>query len=537
VSQAQFSDDGTSISISFSSEGSPSSRLLDPGNATSGNGPGSCVSILDAASVEILGDGATCEWIGDRELDVSLGYGTLAVPATTSDCGNYSSITLMAGGVRTEALAVLSSSGCTPILPPDNPTAVSVVLVAPETVGLCGEVKFDARASSGGASRSLSAVWDVAAATGTPLAAVVALREAFAPFNGSLLATLNVTAMEVGAAFTVSLSVENFLGAKDETTTSVVRTAEDIPSVVILGSSLKTVKRSRSTLLKMTGTAGACGSGSSLTFAWDEVGGVDYDELGADAFEALSGTDPTQLMIPAYELGYAGSIYLFRGVVTAEDSDLTASALVEVAVEAGSVRASISGGESRLHAAGADLVLDGGESTDEDNIAELSLRYAWSCTSNCSAISDGYASGDSEVFTVPAEYLQSGMVYGFALFVSKGAVNATSAYAIVRSDVATVQVVSYDAPEVVVWAKEDSDKFDPTSKVVLYGGVADTTSSHDFLWSQESGDLSAEADGWSTFFSSSQTGPNLVVRPNVLTAGSSYVFRLSATESTSQNEG
>lgn len=31
--------------------------------------------------------------------------------------------------------------------------------------------------------------------------------------------------------------------------------------------------------------------------------------------------------------------------------------------------------------------------------------------------------------------------------------------------------------------------------------------------------------------------PNLVVRPNVLTAGSSYVFRLTATDSTSQNEG
>lgn len=70
------------------------------------------------------------EWIGHRELDVSLGYGALAVPATT--CGKHSSITLLAGGVRTEALAVLSSSGCTPILSPDNPAAVSVVLVAPE---------------------------------------------------------------------------------------------------------------------------------------------------------------------------------------------------------------------------------------------------------------------------------------------------------------------------------------------------------------------------------------------------------------------
>lgn len=93
-----------------------------------------------------------------------------------------------------------------------------------QAVGLCGEVKFDARASSGGASRSLSAVWDVAASSETPLAAVVAIREAFAPFNGSLLATVNATSLEVGAIFTVTLTVENFLGVKDETTTSVVRT-------------------------------------------------------------------------------------------------------------------------------------------------------------------------------------------------------------------------------------------------------------------------------------------------------------------------
>lgn len=61
--QAQFSDNGMSITVRFSSEGSSSSRLLDPGNATSGSGPGSCSSILDTASVELLGRFATCKEI------------------------------------------------------------------------------------------------------------------------------------------------------------------------------------------------------------------------------------------------------------------------------------------------------------------------------------------------------------------------------------------------------------------------------------------------------------------------------------------
>lgn len=49
-----------------------------------------------------------------------------------SSCKNQSSITLLDGGVRTQALALLSTSGCTPILPPDNPVAASAGLSAPQ---------------------------------------------------------------------------------------------------------------------------------------------------------------------------------------------------------------------------------------------------------------------------------------------------------------------------------------------------------------------------------------------------------------------
>lgn len=47
-----------------------------------------------------------------------------------------------------------------------------------------------------------------------------------------------------------------------------------------------------------------------------------------------------------------------------------------------------------------------------------------------------------------------------------------------------LQVVGYDAPEVVVWAKEDIGKFDPTAKLVLYGGVVEASSANDMLWTQ-----------------------------------------------------
>lgn len=102
-----------------------------------------------------------------------------------------------------------------------NPLSMLAIV---QTVGLCGEAKFNGRTSSGGASRALSAVWGVSAEEGTSSSALDAVYSALAPFNGSLIATLNVTALEVGTVFTLSLSVENFFGATDEATASVTRT-------------------------------------------------------------------------------------------------------------------------------------------------------------------------------------------------------------------------------------------------------------------------------------------------------------------------
>lgn len=58
--QAHFMDDGASIIVSFSLEGTASSRLIDAGDEQSGNGPGPCDALLDAASIPSLGQGALC---------------------------------------------------------------------------------------------------------------------------------------------------------------------------------------------------------------------------------------------------------------------------------------------------------------------------------------------------------------------------------------------------------------------------------------------------------------------------------------------
>lgn len=74
------------------------------------------------------------EWTGQRELTVWIGFSAVVVPDSVSaTCsGDKSCITLLEGGIRTEAFAVLSSSGSTPVLAPHQPQGVSAVLIAPQ---------------------------------------------------------------------------------------------------------------------------------------------------------------------------------------------------------------------------------------------------------------------------------------------------------------------------------------------------------------------------------------------------------------------
>ncbi|CBJ29756.1 conserved unknown protein [Ectocarpus siliculosus] len=534
-----FSNDGELIIVAFSPESSASSGLLNATDTASGSGPGSCKALLNASSIATIGEGAACEWTGERELTIALGYDAIVKPDTGSgvSCLSQAScISLLDGGVRTEALAVLSSEGSTPVLAPENPPAVSAVLVAPQTVGLCGTLTLDGRASSGALSRTMSASWNVSAAS---FANTSSIEAALALFEGSLVAELDAAALEPGVKFMFALTVGNFLGDTNGVTVAVTRIAEDVPSVAVLGSATRVVKRSRPTSLRITATSPACGERQLLNRSWSEVGGAAYDEIGTEVFQGLAQRDPTVITFPAYTLGYPGSSYLFAATATSQLSEASASMTVEVSVEQGVLRANIQGGEFRQHSAGNDLVLDGSDSVDDDDITELDMRYEWWCSQNCTSQDDWTADADGSVLVIPSEELESGLFYEFFLNVSKGSVDSTDLYSQLRWDTASVkvQVVSFEAPEVVLISKDDSLKQDPTKKVVIYGSVSEQSSSYDLLWTQAEGDLDLEEREWSTVFATAQTGANLVIPRGLLTGGSTYTFRLSATDVASQATG
>lgn len=46
------------------------------------------------------------------------------------------------------------------------------------------------------------------------------------------------------------------------------------------------------------------------------------------------------------------------------------------------------------------------------------------------------------------------------------------------------KVVSFEAPDVFVVAKDEGNKLDPTQKAVIFGGVIEQSTSYDLLWTQ-----------------------------------------------------
>lgn len=98
--------------------------------------------------------------------------------------------------------------------------------LAPEqVVGLCGSLRLDGRTSSGAASRTLSAFWNVSTpSTSASADALAVVKSSLAAFDGSLLADLNATVLAVDVEFAFSLTVESFLGESDEAAATVTRT-------------------------------------------------------------------------------------------------------------------------------------------------------------------------------------------------------------------------------------------------------------------------------------------------------------------------
>ncbi|CAM9572666.1 unnamed protein product [Scytosiphon promiscuus] len=551
LSSAQLSNTGAQAHVYFS--GNPSSQEINGSVHAVG-----CEFVFSAGSTSTLGVGSTCQFVSGYILKVSFGLAPSILPSSGEACadGDGASLTLLAGVVRTEVGAFLTSpAGCVVVGYPAAPNPPFVVISAPNAVGYCDDLALEGSATSASIGTT-NFTWEVALAGNDQSADISNVSRVME--EASLLQTLEVTVpsdtMVVGSLYAFKLRVDATLGGSSEAAMEVFKSPEVLLMSKILGSSVIQRTRGEAITIRSETSLSSCspiGVNEALaSYSWSLVSAND-SFVGSPAVTVEVGRDPRILVIPSHTLGYAGSSYRFL-LKTAFGSELVGTVNATVEIVSGEVLAAIAGGSRRKIGASQALHLDASAAVDLDEIRELAFDYTWHCENDyggecVSTAGDSLDMlSDAAELSIAAGSLPIGAQYAFTVTVSKG-LDGGPAWSRRRSNNASciVSTTALDVPLVSVNPKEIRRKYNPSSRLVLYGCAAAstedrcsnrTTAGFDFQWDQVrdthgvDGDIEALAEA--DVFLTDASNPTRVVRPGSLSSGRTYTFSLTATDAT-----
>ncbi|CAM9396526.1 unnamed protein product [Ectocarpus sp. 4 AP-2014] len=332
------------------------------------------------------------------------------------------------------------------------------------------------------------------------------------------------------------------LGLWSEASVEVFKSTDALPALKIAGSA--SWKQWRGLPLTVrTEVTSPRSQDDNVTYTWTLASEYSATE-DFPPVTLTKGRNPSVLRLPAYSLGHAGSIYVFR-VTVAGSTPSTTSATATVEVVSGGIIAHIFGGTTRRVGVMQDLYLNASVSVDDDQLDESALQFRWNCTDDvgedCTSPStelldiDSFSSGG--LLTISAGTLPIGVEYKFGVTVFQASTE-------LRSDdtACTVSTFEETLPHVTVSPKAILRKYNPSEKVVLQGCASpsaeepcssSTSSLFNLEWKPESGNLDL-SNGWDDVFSTTTSDRVLVVRKGVLGAGRTYTFSLSATDTSGQ---
>ncbi|CAM9387892.1 unnamed protein product, partial [Ectocarpus sp. 12 AP-2014] len=347
LSSAQFTDTGAQqVTVGFT--GNPSSQEI---NGTFDAVP--CESVFSAASASTLGIGHTCQFSSGSSIKVTLGVLSTIAPSSSEGCtdGDGTSLTLLAGVVRTEIGAFLTSSAACVVLDyPANPDPPFVEISAPGAVGYCDDLMLEGSATMSSIDSS-NVTWEVALAGSDPTVDLsnVSLVLEQASSNKELTVTIPSKDLAVENTFSFALRVDTVLGGSSAAVVKVYKSSLGLLDTQIVGSSALQRTRGNEIVLRSETRLSSC---STLTtdealasYSWRLLSANESYE-GTPEVMVEVGRDPRVLVIPSHTLGYAGSTYLFQ-LRTAFGSETTNTANATVEILSGPIVAAISGGTKR----------------------------------------------------------------------------------------------------------------------------------------------------------------------------------------------
>ena len=370
--RADFSDDGSWVQASFDSP-------TDRGGGVAGMASQFiCGEVLSFANQSL----GTCAWVDS---------GTVRIfPGAGSQLGVGSSLAVRAGVLRAECTALADPTSCTAwsttptssvnVSAPSSPTVPRPALTLPSSLGACDALVVEIGSSEGAGGRPwASVVFEVVSDGSNSNASEI---QTFLNSQYELTPPTPVprTLFVDGSKYYLSVTLCNFLGACATSTQSAVSAVNaQLPSVAVLGAATRSVERGAALVVNSDAFMSPCGVGArsyaGLVYSWRllQDGSLQFDLTSTSK-------DPAKLTLPAYSLG-AGVTYTVELSVLSTASQRAVSAAVQVSVTVGRVVATIAGGSVRSLRMGSTLVLDAGDSYDEDQDPSqtLSLLFQWQC--------------------------------------------------------------------------------------------------------------------------------------------------------------
>lgn len=566
--QLKMEDSGAVFVMRFDPNGSPSTLTL-------GEMPGHrpCREVFKD-STELLGSLATCAWEDAYTLYIASGHGATIVPdfaQTPGQCRPGRSLRLISGAIHAVPSGVLSSGGCLPVTPADNPpTPVAQLSARPQVLGACTPLVVDATMSSGLGGRDAVYTWTLLEdgeghSDGELIADAIA--EATAANLDSFVIPSDLVPYD--SSWTLGLEVANQFSTVTSTTRAVVSKSSREPVIVsIQGPPAVEIFRSEELTLLSSAAMPRC-DGSPLAVDVDiewrvssyEVldenvapSAVQVPELSRQNFRTRN---PYAVRVPpsSFSVGVVYTIEVRATPTSAPERWNTATATLEILN--GDVVADIGGGHEVVVGTDNPVEFDASGSWDQ-NDSDEPWSFDWACTV-ISTTSDGegalagepcvgfdgelIAMGDYTAdVTAPVSVVRTGSPppAGSGIVLPAGLLLANAVYEVtvlvrkgfrVSSTAVTVGVVPGAPPTVGI--TELLTKVNAYTEVTINAAVsAANIDLVTLLWSQDTGDLefpSEETPLTASPLALPPTSSTLRIKPHVLTESAQYTFRLSAT--------
>jgi hypothetical protein len=548
ILSARFTDAASAVRITLGA----------PCNQGKLSGTFACSRLLRFRGVE----SSTCFWADSATLMVKLSASSVIVP------GN--NVTLRAGTIKAACSGSKAFCRTWPanqesamiVAGPTKPLLPSASLVYASTISRCSDLVVDASGSTGGGGRPLFFYWTITQQRAGssfygPASSPLLRYLATVNYNASALgrglsrteygaSRLDIPSeyLEASTTYRVIVSLTSFLGAtQDSAPAYVAVTPGRAAPTVQLKPSFLSVYRSDVALVMADAFMPSCSEARTLAFNWTESSGA----------VVSTSLDPRYFRAEADTLVIGRTYSLI--VTVADDLGGRTTASATVYVESAPLVMRVAGGDRAIGASTA-LVLDASSSYDPDaGVASgPSLAYAWSCImgginygKECSVPPRAMRTGGSQLST---GRLREG-IYIFTVTGTKGSRSLAASV--------TITVRGGNPPLLAATAKATgvvTTKVNPSAKLTIRAFVDYSNCTYDdgsinstLTWSLLRGTLERGADLDSVALAAGSTQMStvltreyldtigtasvpfpLIISPGSLVGGSSYTFRLAATD-------